>query len=585
MTHERTGVHRSRVGRRCWAFVGLVALLAAGCGAAAEADPELLTVSLPPEDLVRASVTGFEDPHADWLDTIAAVDAVAVGLPDLISEPPVPKVIDDIEFAGAAMRVVRFDGHVTNIGPGVLDVYGDPALADPDDPTSHDVWQRIWDGDKWTPLAKPPVRFEAADGHDHFHLMQIVRYSLWDAAQANEVAPGEKVGFCLYDSEPLDADAALPAYVINDGYFCRQGAPLADVVRMGISPGWRDLYAADLSLQWIDVSDVVPGTYWLANESDPFDQILEADESNNGLRFSDVAFNLPGYVAEPAEIQASGDSAVTFNLPFTVIGLPTDAPVFEITAVPAGSTVLDASGQEVEIGDRLLDPAVVWQPGSDDDGVLEFAVRTEDSAFPVHPTRAQIVLVAATSDATTAPLALGGQRASLAPGRVMQLATTSSELTDWRVIDDSTGGATVDANGAVRVGDSPGTVLVEAAAAGRRAEVTVSVVVPSNRPPHIDDPVAYLDPDGSDIFGGAESVTTTEVAVGESTVLLLPVLDADGDAVEVSVAGLPDGLTFEPRSSVISGVPTESGSTVVMVRADDGTDDTTHRFELTVTAG
>ena len=47
--------------------------------------------------------------------------------------------------------------------------------------------------------------YETADGHNHWHLRAAMRYSLYDAAKTVEVAPSQKVGFCLADSAHTDA--------------------------------------------------------------------------------------------------------------------------------------------------------------------------------------------------------------------------------------------------------------------------------------------------------------------------------------------------------------------------------------------
>ena len=56
-------------------------------------------------------------------------------------------------------------------------------------------------------VGNPEVVFEAADGHNHFHLKNAMRYSLWNLQKTAQVAPGQKAGFCLYDIE----DAPSPA--------------------------------------------------------------------------------------------------------------------------------------------------------------------------------------------------------------------------------------------------------------------------------------------------------------------------------------------------------------------------------------
>ncbi len=116
------------------------------------------------------------------------------------------------------------------------------------------------------------VKYEAADGHHHFHLMHVMRYSLWNSSRTAEVAPGQKVGFCLYDLQQATGAPTTDPMTYTDAvtHFCRDPnyynpnnpdaeATTAQYIRMGTSPGWRDVYDKSLSYQWVDVSDTAPG--------------------------------------------------------------------------------------------------------------------------------------------------------------------------------------------------------------------------------------------------------------------------------------------------------------------------------------
>ena len=49
--------------------------------------------------------------------------------------------------------------------------------------------------------------------------------------------------------------------------FCDQGDPGSTNLRMGTSPGWRDVYDLGLAYQWIDVSYTSPGRYVVGSEA------------------------------------------------------------------------------------------------------------------------------------------------------------------------------------------------------------------------------------------------------------------------------------------------------------------------------
>ncbi len=123
--------------------------------------------------------------------------------------------------------------------------------------------QRIFDSSgaflRERPDPRDPVTiYETADGHNHWHLRAAMRYALYDAGKSVEVAPSQKVGFCLIDSERVEPiGPAQKTYVC--GSFCEQSNPAAASVTMGISSGWRDIYGAGIAFQWVDVSDVEAG--------------------------------------------------------------------------------------------------------------------------------------------------------------------------------------------------------------------------------------------------------------------------------------------------------------------------------------
>ena len=50
----------------------------------------------------------------------------------------------------------------------------------------------------------PPIIWEPEDGHNHWHLKNAARYSLWNSDKTAEVAPALKVGFCLIDSTRIE---------------------------------------------------------------------------------------------------------------------------------------------------------------------------------------------------------------------------------------------------------------------------------------------------------------------------------------------------------------------------------------------
>lgn len=241
-------------------------------------------------------------------------------LPDLVSCPAEYSSAEVISAPdGAELYALRFAGYVTNLGAGPLDLKGNPQLTDDADPTSYDVWQRALTGDgEWVTLAtKPPIIFQQADGHNHFHVMGIVEYSLWDASGTVEVSSGSKVGFCLADMwerPDLHLNPSPKRYDWTHGGFCQTNDPGATTLHMGISEGWQDVYVWNAAFQWVDVSDVRPGYYRLGQRVDAENVIVESDETNNGLKLSHRWHVVPGYAARPATVRVDPGATVRFKL-------------------------------------------------------------------------------------------------------------------------------------------------------------------------------------------------------------------------------------------------------------------------------
>ena len=291
------------------------------------------------------------------------------------------------------MLLMGFRSSIRNVGNGPLDISGNPQLDDQADATSHDAWQRTRDDDnEWVKLTKPPIRFETADNHDHFHLMRAAEYSLWDKTGRTRLQTAPKVGFCLIDTEPSFGYGGTPQYIDN----CAQYNPSATDLRMGISPGWMDSYPAEFTFQWVDISDVQPGRYRLAGEVDPDDLIWESDETNNGIAMSGPYFFVPGYRATAQQVTTVQDTPLPITLATDEFGLP--GPVkFRIVEGPSNGTL------DVDIDDALSTATVTYTPdagfvGSDS---FEFEAFDGDSKFPRDPAGASVTIEVDAAPAST----------------------------------------------------------------------------------------------------------------------------------------------------------------------------------------
>ena len=276
----------------------------------------------------------------------------------------------------------------------------------------------------------PLLIYETADGHNHWHLRAAMRYALFNDARSAEVAPSQKVGFCLIDSEHVDASGPSNAVYLL-GSFCEKYNPTAATVSMGISSGWRDKYPRNLAFQWVDVSDVQPGNYWLGATSDPDNSVLEANEGNNGTAFADTASVIPGFTAQPVSItNVVPGQAMPVPLSATSFGaVSLGNRRFRITSAPSHGT-LDQS-----VGTAFTDAAVTYTPAAGYSGPDSFAYVAADasSGFPRVPAPAWVTLAPSVA---TASVAISGAPARLVAGTSVQLVATvvgDPPSVQWRV--------------------------------------------------------------------------------------------------------------------------------------------------------
>lgn len=407
------------------------------------------------------------------LSLLATAASAAVGLPLLASAAPgddLPDLRADapanpyFEDNRGTRLLLRFDGFVTNVGTGPLDVTGNPQAT---------MWQRVNDGGTLVNERTVPVQYETADGHDHFHLMRIMRYSLraGNAPSSPEVAPGQKVGFCLYDynqATSFSGSRDPKAYALGrpGDDFCRQGNPGATSLTMGVSSGWRDDYGSYLALQWVDASDTTPGSYYLAADADPNDIIRESNESNPRAYMSSPV-TVPGYVPKPiGPVAASGSAPTDIALDVTTWGSPSGLR-YAVTSQPARGSVSISGG------------VARYTPGAGAPGTYSFTYSAASSSrYPRTPRTATVTLNVAGAQAPS--VAISGLPATMTAGTSAQLSAAVANAgpgVSW-----SASAGTISASGVFVAPATPppgGVVTVRAtstAAPGASAEATVTVV-------------------------------------------------------------------------------------------------------------
>ena len=366
-------------------------------------------------------------------------------LPNLVADPPDNASFETSTNEGGLSGtkvtpelLLRFNGYIHNAGPGALDFRGEREAPKVSKATTEEV-ERHREKEEDLPqkteeeLAKPPMKafqrlyttnsgnpeesekylerphetasssaemfYVNADGHHHWHLQRVAKYSLWNATKTAEVAPAQKVGFCLEDSEHVEPSVgpATPVYADNVPPFrdfCQQYRPNATNVYEGVSPGWRDRYTSNLGFQWVDASNVLPGEYWLREDVNPTGVIQETGGANTPA-YSTTPTIVPGFDAQAQAASTHIDESTTLTLTSKAWN-DSATPRYTIVSQPQHGTLGAVSKNQV---------TYTPTPGYSGPDSLTFAAADPSSEFPRSPAVATVAIEVAGTAPTTGLLA------------------------------------------------------------------------------------------------------------------------------------------------------------------------------------
>src|SRR6185437_7019149 len=330
----------------------------------------LLPLALVPAVLIAVVLASIGPAHGAAPGTI---------LPNLVSDPVDGFKVEQFGFeepAGSHHLVthllLRFNGYIHNKGPGAIDFRGSRSAPQIEQSKMEAIERRIahpaaLSSEQEAELANPPMTtdqrlfttnteqtnfnrahveepssgrliYSSADGHNHWHLQEIARYSLWNAGRTAEVAPAQKVGFCLDDSQHVETSVgpSSPVYADSTGRkFCKEWEPQTTEVWEGISAGWRDKYDSFLALQWVDISNVQPGEYLLREDVNPLGFVIE-EPGANAPSYTPV--KVSGYLAQPQSLATAFQTPIPVTLESRAFS-PKAGPGYDIVTGPSHGTV------------------------------------------------------------------------------------------------------------------------------------------------------------------------------------------------------------------------------------------------------
>ncbi len=240
----------------------------------------LLIANRPPGDTETATSTDAapDPPRAEAPEPDETRQAPALLPPNLRSLSATDL---SIETVGDERRL-RFTASLANLGPGplVLLPRGNTDCAPGRHPAAQ-VLHRDGNGDGDFQRRQDP-RDHRRDvgcmlrhpGHGHWHFDAMAGYSLRAPGSDRLLVSRDKVSFCLRDNRRVPRQRV----VVRREHFgeCARHSP------QGISPGWVDVYTADLDSQWLRLPPRADGrVVCLDLRADPHDLLTETDETDN----------------------------------------------------------------------------------------------------------------------------------------------------------------------------------------------------------------------------------------------------------------------------------------------------------------
>lgn len=185
---------------------------------------------------------------------------------------------------------LRFSNGVANMGRGRLElIRGAEKILDNGDKIAQ-AKQRIYEeGDKtFTEKDVGTFEYHREGHHDHWHYENFASFELLNEEQ-DLVVKSAKQAFCLVDVLRITSKFGGP----SNSYYLEEVCEESPI--SGISVGWADIYTANLPGQYIEITDIPDGIYWIRSIANP-DGVLE---TLNGKTFTQLKVEINKNIPRP----------------------------------------------------------------------------------------------------------------------------------------------------------------------------------------------------------------------------------------------------------------------------------------------
>jgi hypothetical protein len=185
-----------------------------------------------------------------------------------------------VRRAGGTVRLLAAN-HIVNVGSGPLELLGTKSPALPRFATATQVVRTRTGKPVYFPEAGW-IYFKAIPGQGHYwKYYRAARFELWtlnpDGTRATLQRTGPKLSYCFRDLKRVRTWERTPKQRIYPACSRRSAG---QALRLGVSPGWADIYPSRYHENWISVSGM-RGCFAFVHRADPLGELVEAREDNN----------------------------------------------------------------------------------------------------------------------------------------------------------------------------------------------------------------------------------------------------------------------------------------------------------------